>query len=59
MEIEIPLADIMRFFHGAGPAMEFDDRNNKKRHYLCQNCDINYIRKGDINHCYNFQHNIL
>ena len=32
--------------------MQFEDGNQKGEHYLCLNCDINYIQNNDISHCY-------
>ena len=49
---DIPIADVIRFFHGDGPAMQFEAGNEKGDHYFCPNCDISYIQTDDINHCY-------
>ena len=43
---------MIRFFHGDGPAIQFEAGNQKGGHYFCPNCDINYIQTDDINHCY-------
>ena len=49
---DIPKADVMRFFHGYGSAMQFEAGNHKREHYFSPNCDINYIQTDDISHCY-------
>ena len=49
---DIPIADVIRFFHGDGPAMQFEAGDEKVDHYFCPNCDISYIQTDDINHCY-------
>lgn len=49
---DIPVADIMRFFHADGPVMRFEAGNQKGGHYFCPNCDINFIQTEDISHCY-------
>ena len=37
---EIEVKDIMRFFHGDGPAVQFESGNQKGGHYFCPNCAV-------------------
>ena len=49
---DILIADVMRFFHGDGPTIQFEAGNQKGGHYFCPNSDVNYIQTDDINQCY-------
>ena len=52
----IILNDIMRFFHGDGPATQLEAGNKKGGHYFCPSCDIHSCQTDDIACCY--QHKI-
>ena len=44
----IVLNDIMRYFHGDGPATQLEAGNKKGGHYFCPSCDIHICQTDDI-----------
>ena len=49
----IYIRDIMRMFHGDGPASAIEAGNQKGGHYFCPSCDIHICQTNDIS--YSFQ----
>lgn len=47
--------DIMRFFHGDGPAMQFE-AGNKIGGYYCVGCDAHSSRFDDLPYCFHPRH---
>ena len=48
----IVLSDIMRFFHGDGPAVALEAGHQKGGHYFCPSCNIHACQTDDIACCY-------
>ena len=48
----IVLNDVMRFFHGDGPAVALEAGNQKGGYYFCPYCDVHLCQTDDISHCY-------
>ena len=51
----IHLKDVMRMFHGDGPASALEAGNQKGGHYFCPSCDIHICETDDISCCYQKQ----
>lgn len=52
----IPVHDIMRFFHGDGPAMQFEAANKIGGYYCCVGCDAHSSRFDDLPYCFHARH---
>ena len=48
----IPVTDVMRFFHGDGPAMQFEAGNKIGGYYCCVGCDSQSTRFDDLVYCF-------
>ena len=48
----IVLRDIMRFFHGDGPAAALEAGNQKGGYYFCPSCDVHLCQTDNIAYCY-------
>ena len=46
------ITDIVRFFHGDGPAAQFEAGNKQGGHYCCVGCGAHSGRFSDIAYCY-------
>ncbi|XP_070549355.1 uncharacterized protein [Ptychodera flava] len=53
-EIPVKFDDINRFFHGDGPAQEFEEGQQKGGHYQCV-CGIDVRRNNDLVHAFRIQ----
>ena len=48
----IPIHDVMRYFHGDGPAMQFEAGNKVGGHYSCVGCQAQTSRFSDLAYCF-------
>ncbi len=48
----IPIKDNIRFFHGDGPAQQFEAGNKVGGYYSCVGCDACSTRFDDISYCF-------
>ena len=48
----IPVNDVMRFFHGDGPAMQFEAGNKIGGYYSCVSCEAHSSRFDDLAYCF-------
>ena len=48
----IPVNDVMRFFHGDGPAMQFEAGNKIGGYYSCVGCEAHSSRFEDLAYCF-------
>ena len=47
-----PITDILRYFHGDGPAQEFEIGHNRGGHYPCIACHTHVSQFDDLCHAY-------
>ena len=47
-----PVTDIIRYFHGDGPAQEFEVGHNRGGNYLCISCHTHVSQFDDLCHAY-------
>ena len=48
----VPITDTLRYFHGDGPAQEFEIGHNRGGHYPCIACHTHVSRFDDLCHAY-------
>lgn len=53
---EILVHDIMLFFHGDGPAMQFEAGNKIGGYYCCVGCDAHRSHFDDLPYCFHAHH---
>ena len=54
-----PVHDHVRFFHGDGPAMQFEAGNKIGGHYSCVGCEARSSRFDDLAYCFHAHHPTL
>ena len=52
----IPVNDIVRFFHGDGPAQQFEASNKIGGYHCCVGCDAHSTRFDDLTYCFRSRH---
>ena len=48
----MPITDVVRFFHGDGPAQQFEAENKVGGHYPCVACDAKSSCFDDLAYCF-------
>ena len=48
--------DVLRFFHGDGPAQQFEAENNIGGHHCCVGCEARSSQFDDLAYCYRAHH---
>ena len=48
----IEIRDVLRFFHGDSPAVQFECGHNRAGHYICTSCTASVSKFDDIPTCY-------
>ena len=55
-EAGIEIHDVMRFFHGDGPAMQFEAGNKIGGYYCCVGCEAHSSCFSDLTCCFHARH---
>ena len=55
-EAGISVTDVVRFFHGDGPAQQFEAGNKIGGYHCCVGCDAHSIRFDDLAYCFQSRH---
>lgn len=53
---KIPIQDVVRSFHGDGPAQQFESGNKIGGHYCCVGCEAHASRFDDFAYCFRAHH---
>lgn len=52
----VPISDIVQYFHGDGPAQQFESGNKIGGNYCCVGCEAHCDRFNDLAHCFRARH---